>query len=127
MRAVLRRARIEIRPEKEMSLMSSPMFKGIGGRFALVIAAAALLVGFSASTALASVILNPAAPGPYTAAGQVVKVRGTAPAEATEVAIAVCNVETGVAVGGRCDGAKAVPGLKPVSEYQSNPPKLSIE
>lgn len=102
--------------------MSSHKFRGIGGRFALLMTAAALTLAVGASAASASISLSPE--GPYSSAegGQKqtsVTVKGTSPFPGTtEVAIAVCN-ENSLVLGERCDLASATAGLKPLSQYNT--------
>jgi len=92
--------------------MTSQTFKRMGRRIALVGAMAALMAGFTAGAASAEVVVLPEEP---LAAEQTVGVVGTpSNAEATFVAIALCN--NSVEPGTRCDGEKAVPGLKTKAE-----------
>ena len=87
-------------------------------RLGLLVALAALVSGIVAASASATVNLSPA--GPYASAGAEITVSGTSPLKgATNVAIAVCNVASGVEPGTRCDGEKAIPGLKSLASYEA--------
>lgn len=98
---------------------SRRLFKRLG----LLVAVAALVSGIAAASAFGSVNLSPA--GPYASAGAVVKTSGSSPFKGTtHVAVATCNVASGVVPGTRCDGAKAIPGLKTLAEYEAG---LNIE
>ncbi|HVW46949.1 MAG TPA: hypothetical protein VHA76_07845 [Solirubrobacterales bacterium] len=93
-----------------------------GRRFALLGALTALAMGLIVSSALASVKLSPE--GTYSSAegGQAttaVTVSGTAPAGATNVAIAVCDVSVPAEIGKRCDKAASTgEALKTVGQYK---------
>jgi hypothetical protein len=94
-------------------------------RFGLLVAVAALVSGIAAASAFASVNLSPA--GPYASAGASVKVSGSSPFKGTtHVAVATCNVASGVEPGTRCDGPKAIPGLKTLAEYEAGSLELEV-
>lgn len=89
-------------------------------RIALLTALTALMVGFGASSAFASVELSPG--GPYTSVDEIFVSgeRTVAAAEATHVAIVVCNVSEGEpAWGTRCDAEAATPGFVPIASYET--------
>jgi len=87
------------------------------GRTGLALAAVAAVLAVVAPAASASVNLSPG--GPF-AEVDATTVSGAPPAafsEATQVAISVCNVETGVTPGTRCDIEGSTPGFVTVAKY----------
>lgn len=103
--------------------MAATRSRRVVKRLGLLVAVAALVSGIAVASAFASVNLSPA--GPYASAGAVVKASGTSPVKGTtHVAVALCNVASGVELGTRCDGEKAIAGLKTLGEYEAG---LNIE
>lgn len=105
--------------------MSSPTFKGLGRRLAMIGALAALMVGLSASTAFASVELSPEPP--YEMSPEEITVKGKAPEPGiTHFALAHCNFtnvdqEDKETFGKECDIFGASAGLiavGPEGEYE---------
>jgi hypothetical protein len=91
-------------------------------RLGLLSALSTLILGLTASTALA-VVLTPEGPYPPAEVTEVT-VTGEAPEAADFVAVAVCNDEFNP--GERCDKPSATEGLVPVAEYEEEPVEEAI-
>lgn len=111
--------------------MSSPMFKGLGKRTALIGAIAAVLTGFAASSAFASVNLSPEGPySPSTTTPVVVSGEAPAPiaAETTHVASVVCNATGAKApLGSHCDlGSASSATPSPIGDYEEELVEVNV-
>lgn len=96
--------------------MFESKIKRLGGRLALITAAAALMAAVGASAASAAVTVTPSAGIAWT--GAEVSVTGNEiPAGTTDVAIVVCNAS--VTLGTRCDNESATPGFKSLAQYEA--------